>query len=182
MDFIKIVHEFSNVPRKKNIYIYPLPFEAVSRGQDPHFVQDNTSAAKDAVLVNGDQEWPRFRLARSAAYNAQLRAHHVIIFISVFVEFHPIVVQELVEHVERVPLLLLQHVGFQGILVGKHARPATETRATDENCGVHARGNQLYPAVYLGYVRAPIRVGRHRMDIYLWICAAKKGVRKKSRC
>lgn len=93
------------------MYIHSLPFEAVSSGQDPHFVQDNTAAAKDTVLVNGDQEWPRFRLARSAAYNAQLRAHHFIL-IPVFIEIHPILVHELVEYLERVPLLLLQHMRF----------------------------------------------------------------------
>lgn len=158
------------------MYIHSLPFEAVSSGQDPHFVQDNTAAAKDTVLVNGDQEWPRFRLARPAAYNAQLRAHHFIL-IPVFIEIHPILVHELVEYLERVPLLLLQHMRFQGILVGKRARPARETWTTDENSGVHARGNQFYPAVHLGYVRALVRIGRHRMDVYLWISAAKKRIR-----
>lgn len=155
-----------------------LPLEAVSRGQDPHFVQDNTAAAKDTVLVNGDQEWPGFRLARPAADNAQLRAHHFVLFVPVFIEFHriyPIPVpgpHQLVEHLERVPLLLLQHVGLQGILVGERARSTTGTWTTNENSGVHTRGNQLYPIVHLGYIGSPIRVGRHRVDFHLWIYAA----------
>lgn len=162
----------------KKIRIYSLPFKAVSRSQDPHFVHDNTAAAKDTVLVDGDQEWPRFRLARPTAYNAQLRAHYVISVFIKFHLFHPIPVHELVKYAERVSLLLLQHMRFQGILVGKRTRSTTETRTTDENSSVHARGNQFYPTVHLGYVRALILIGRHRMDAYLWIFAVKKRVKQ----